>query len=278
MTSLSPRKHQTTRLSTLVRKTSWLAGIVCVIGATTLQAAEPGTSPLDKLRNRNPSSRWEQLKDGVLKRKNTEQHERMIMQPRVQSPIQAPPPLPPLPSRPSEIQQTAAAEDVNVVETGYQGTTSDPRQLKKVTSILPYADYQPEMHVRTDIDPSLQAPEEVPLTSDGPIAHAMTPTCFQWQASDLYHNPLYFEDPALERYGHTYHPVVQPFASAGRFGVQLIGLPYQMTIDPPCKRMYTLGWYRPGECAPKQFPNFPWNTKAAIVEGAVITGGFFIFP
>lgn len=273
MTSLSLKKHPITRLNTLAHKVSFVAGLAFAIGATSLSAAEPGMSPLDKLRSRSPSNRWEHLKEEVLRRKHAEQTERAT-QPRVPAPVAI---LPPLPGRPSEIQQTSAA-DVNLVETGYQGTTSDPRQLKKVTSILPYADYQPEMHVRTDIDPSLQAPEEVPLTSEGTVDRAMTPTCFQWQSSDLYHNPLYFEDPAHERYGHTYHPFVQPFASVGRFGVQLVGLPYQMTIDPPCKKMYTLGWYRPGECAPKQFPNFPWNTKAAVVQGAVVTGGFFLFP
>ena len=129
-----------------------------------------------------------------------------------------------------------------------------------------------------DIDPNLQAPEEVGLASDGGLNRNSTPICFQWRATDLHYSPLYFEDPALERYGHTYHPLVQPFASVGRFGVQLVGLPYQMTIDPICKKMYSLGYYRPGECAPKKHYRIPWNTHAAINEAAVWTGLVFIFP
>ena len=45
---------------------------------------------------------------------------------------------------------------------------------------------------------------------------------------------------------------------------QLLGLPYQMTIDPMWKKMYPLGYYRPGECAPKLHYQVPWNTRAAI--------------
>ncbi len=107
---------------------------------------------------------------------------------------------------------------------------------------------------------------------------ARTPVTFTWMASNLYHNPLYFEDPALERYGHTYHPLVQPFASAGRFTTQLVGLPYQMAIDPIQRRRYTLGWYRPGDCAPKKHYQIPLNKKAAAVEAGVVTGAFFLFP
>lgn len=257
----------------LARRAWLIAAMVLCTGVTVIQAEEPAKSPLQKLRERNPITRWDNLKNEAIRRQQAESAPS-------RHPVRHAPTAPMLQPQsrlPSTIQQTSA-EDVNVVETGYQNTTSDPRQLKRVTTILPYADYQPEMHIRTDIDPSLQAPEEVALATDGVSQRQMTPTCFQWQASDIYHNPLYFEDPALERYGHSRHPLVQPFASVGRFGVQLVGLPYQMALDSPCKKMYTLGWYRPGECAPKQYPNFPWNTKAAVVQGVAVTGGIFLFP
>ena len=99
-----------------------------------------------------------------------------------------------------------------------------------------------------------------------------------WEPTNFYYYPLYFADPALERYGHTYHPVVQPVASLARAGVQFVLLPYQMTITPPCKQEYPLGWYRPGECAPKLHYQIPLNAKAAVVEAAVVTGLFFAIP
>jgi len=110
------------------------------------------------------------------------------------------------------------------------------------------------------------------------IARQSSPAVLQWAPTNLYHNPLYFEDPALERYGHTYPPVVQPFASAGRFATQLVGLPYQMTLHPVHSREYTLGYYRPGECAPKKHYQIPFNEEAAIVQAAAMAGFFLIFP
>ena len=170
-----------------------------------------------------------------------------------------------------------------------------PSELKKISSILPYADYSPDLGKedpcqflcpRPDGKPckaypsgtAPQCPREQALTDTPYPQRAFPDSVFQWEASDLYHNPLYFEDPALERYGHTYPAIIQPFASAGLFGLQLFGLPYQMTLDPIHKRKYTLGWYRPGECAPKKLYQIPLNAHAAAVEGGAVTGLIFLFP
>ena len=99
-----------------------------------------------------------------------------------------------------------------------------------------------------------------------------------WEAPNFFYYPLYFDDPALERYGHTYHPLAQPFVSIGRFSTQLVFLPYQMTIDPPCREVYSLGWYRPGECAPKLHYQVPLNCKAAAMQAATVTGLVFLIP
>lgn len=99
-----------------------------------------------------------------------------------------------------------------------------------------------------------------------------------WDAPNFFYYPLYFEDPALERYGHTYHPLIQPLASISRFSGQLVALPYQMTLDPPAREVSSLGWYRPGECAPNLHYQVPLNAKAAAVEVATITGLAFLIP
>ena len=98
-----------------------------------------------------------------------------------------------------------------------------------------------------------------------------------WEPTNLYHNPIYFEDVPLERYGHTRHYLIQPFFSGAKFAVQLLGLPYQMTIYPVCSRQYSLGYYRPGECAPYKYYQIPLNAEAALVEAGVISGGYFLF-
>ncbi len=173
---------------------------------------------------------------------------------------------------------------------------TSPTQLKRISDIQPYFDYQPVSAIKGEVCWDLcprpdgmpckpdengnmpECPAEFKL-SDAAYANRMFSDClYQWQATNQWHNPLYFEDPALERYGHVHHGCAQPFVSVARFGVQLAGLPYQMTIDPVCKRMYNLGYYRVGECAPKKYYRIPWNTHAAVNEAAVWTGLFFLFP
>jgi hypothetical protein len=154
----------------------------------------------------------------------------------------------------------------------------DPRRkLRDITEISPHYD--------TTVDKDIRDYAEEQAASYG-LTFAdtqFTPRAFPdmmmpWMASNFYHYPLYFEDPALERYGHTYGFVAQPFVSAARFSGQLVMLPYQMTIDPILKPTYTLGWYRPGDVAPKLRYQIPWNWKAAAVEAGVVTGLVFLIP
>jgi hypothetical protein len=171
-----------------------------------------------------------------------------------------------------------------------------PSELRKIGEILPYFDYEPDPNVddpclylcpRPDGLPCKQygpgefvpaCPEEVSLGDEPFSPRILPPSVFAWTASNIHYNPLYFQDVQLERYGHTYGNCIQPFVSVGRFGVQLLALPYQMTLDPPCKEMYPLGYYRPGEPAPKLCYQVPFNAKAAVVTGAFYSGLAVILP
>lgn len=99
-----------------------------------------------------------------------------------------------------------------------------------------------------------------------------------WAPPDTKYYPLYFQDPALERYGHTHHHLLQPVISSARFSGQLVMMPYQMTIDPPWDLQSPLGWYRPGDVVPKLRYPFPWNTKAAAMQAAAVTGFIYVIP
>jgi hypothetical protein len=103
------------------------------------------------------------------------------------------------------------------------------------------------------------------------------PTLFTWKASGTCHKPLYFEDVELERYGHSWNPIVEPFVSAGHFFVSVPLLPYNMGLRPPNECVYTLGYYRPGNCAPYMFEPFPLSVRAAAAEAAGITAFAFWF-
>ena len=114
---------------------------------------------------------------------------------------------------------------------------------------------------------------------NGPYVEKFAPrTVVQWAPTNLWYYPLYFEDPQLERYGHTHRPWLQPFVSSGRFMVQTVGLPYQMTLHPPTCREYALGYYQPGEWAPKKKYQVPWNEEAAATEFLWIMGLVLLVP
>lgn len=98
-----------------------------------------------------------------------------------------------------------------------------------------------------------------------------------WEPTNMSALPLYFEDVALERYGHTRGFLIDPPFKVGLFALQFIGLPYQMTIDPPWIKRYALGFYRPGQFVCPKYYQVPWNTKAAVVEASVLTGSYFLF-
>jgi hypothetical protein len=225
------------------------------------------------------------------------------------------PPLPPLKAEPGAagdltsphpgagtlftgMQLGPSADNVDVGEhaplpspDGAAEGTRPARSLlpKSITSILPFHDYSPDgadpceflcplPEGCPEAEEALPCPEFIDLPSTGMVQRVYADSHIFWEASNLHHNPLYFEDPALERYGHTHNCVVQPLVSMGRFGVQLIGLPYQLALHPVHECQYTLGWFRPGECVPYQYYLPPWNTKAALTAAAAYTGLIYVIP
>lgn len=142
----------------------------------------------------------------------------------------------------------------------------------------------------TDIQPTLQYAwgdfKEDELPDDfydridyEPKERAATPqTVLQWAPTNLWYHPLYFQDVALERYGHTRKPWMQPLVSSGRFFGQLAGLPYQMVLHPPKSREFALGYYQPGEWAPKKRYQIPFNEEAAATEFLWVTGLILLIP
>lgn len=170
------------------------------------------------------------------------------------------------------IQQVSVQEAAPVDDEG--GLKASRRLKTDIRSIQPSLSY-----ALKNIDKS-QLPEDYDDVLDRGqyVARTPTPAVLQWAPSNFWHYPLYFEDPALERYGHTYSPLVQPFASTGRFATQLVGLPYQMALHPICEKQYALGYYRPGECAPKKMYQIPFNEEATVVQAAAVAGLILIIP
>ena len=75
---------------------------------------------------------------------------------------------------------------------------------------------------------------------------------------------------------HIVEQAPKPDAVEGKLPAVSVYL-YQMSIDPPWKKRYALGWYRPGQYVPYKYYQVPWNTQAAITEAGVLTGAYFLF-
>jgi hypothetical protein len=111
------------------------------------------------------------------------------------------------------------------------------------------------------------------------VPRAFTPVTYHWKATGVCHKPLYFEDVQLERYGHSWNPFVQPFMSGAHFFASVAFLPYNMGITPPNECIYTLGYYRPGSCAPYMIEAIPFSWRASLAEAFALTGfGFMLWP
>ena len=107
---------------------------------------------------------------------------------------------------------------------------------------------------------------------------AWGPTCYTWKASGLCHKPLYFEEVALERYGHSMTPLVQDVVSGAHFFATIPALPYAMALCPPDECQYALGYYRPGDCAPYLVDPIPLNLRAASVQAGVVAAAIILIP
>ena len=121
-------------------------------------------------------------------------------------------------------------------------------------------------------------PTECPLEGGEFTPREWQPIVFTWKASGLCHKPLYFEQVAVERYGHTMGPILQHLAAGTHFFLTIPILPYKMGLEPPDECIYPLGYYRPGSCAPWILDPIPLSVRAGLAEGGIWTGMVFLIP
>ncbi len=126
--------------------------------------------------------------------------------------------------------------------------------------------------------PGDDIPYECALTTDPFVPRCWQETCYTWKASSLCHKPLYFEEEALERYGHSHGWICEDLVSCAHFFGNVALLPYHVGVETPCECIYDLGVYRPGDCAPYILDPFPISLRgcctAAVGYGAVVA----LFP
>lgn len=104
------------------------------------------------------------------------------------------------------------------------------------------------------------------------------PSTVQWTAPGHCHKPLYFEQPQLERYGHDAGPIMQPIVSTAHFFSNIAVLPYKMGIHPPNECQYSLGYFRPGNCAPYMVQPVPLSLRGALKQAGFVAGAAALIP
>jgi hypothetical protein len=143
---------------------------------------------------------------------------------------------------------------------------TSPRDLKSIRSITADISVKPE-----DLTGSKRLPPECSLGDASFRPRQWHCTTFAWTAAATCHNPIYFEDEQLERYGHSWGPVKQTTISAVRFFATVPLVPYFMGVYPPNECIYDLGQYRPGSCAPYYLDPLPISVRGALYEGMFLS-------
>ncbi len=150
-------------------------------------------------------------------------------------------------------------------------------QVRRMSDIAPVDDFDKDNEIK-QYAAKMAREFNVRFGGDEYTPRNFPEVTLPWTAPESKFYPLYFQDPALERYGHTHHPLLQPVVSSARFSAQLVMMPYQLTMVHPWELHSPLGWYRPGDVVPKLRYPFPWNAKAAAVEAAAVTGFIYLIP
>jgi hypothetical protein len=101
---------------------------------------------------------------------------------------------------------------------------------------------------------------------------------YSWTSPGFFHNPLYFEQVNLERYGNGSHRLVQPWVSGIHFLGTIPIIPYRMGCEAWDERVYSLGHYRPGDKNPYEIHYSPYSWKGVAAQAAATSGLIFVIP
>ncbi len=166
----------------------------------------------------------------------------------------------------------AGAEDTKPAQASESGRLS-PIAMESVRAPIGAANISVN-EIGTKVLPEDQAAKQLTPRAPLPSGHdrALAGLTYRWQAANICHLPLYFEEPMLERHGQQCCPTwIQPAVSGSKFLSNLILYPYKATLHPAFENRYTLGHFRPGSGAPCLRDTLPWSADAALVQAGAAT-------
>lgn len=200
------------------------------------------------------------------------------------------------PHLPGKRRPRAASTTLAVPAGPILSSTESPRLLRFVTSDPAEkaedeneadADERPIRALTTNILPSKG---ELPpnyaaarFAKSGDVLHTVGTSrpwmgsVYDWKASAFCHRPLYFDEPYVERNGHSFG-LLQPAVSGAHFFARIPALPYMIAAYPPHECIFTLGHARPGSYAPFRYIRLPLRLDAAAIQAGVVTGLVYLIP
>lgn len=147
---------------------------------------------------------------------------------------------------PAAIAPQPLSTEANVLQ-----ATSGPG-VDEVFTFKKLADVSLDIHGSSKRKPESKF-TELPV---GMVALPM-PTVYMWEAPSIEYQPLFFEDPTLERYGQD-AGLLTPAVSGAHFFGRILTLPFQAAVRSPFSRDYPLGYGRPGNNNAYLHYQFPW--------------------
>ena len=154
---------------------------------------------------------------------------------------------------------------------------SSPRGWRKSLDQIPLDVRPSQGRLPTDQSGNLMSPAD-PATASRPGTRDESDLMFYWVASEAAHQPLYFDDQPLERYGQTVSRIAQPVLSGVRFFGTLPIIPYKIGHERTHDCVSTLGYHRVGTCAPPTRERLPVRLDASLFEAGTWVGFIFLLP
>jgi hypothetical protein len=143
--------------------------------------------------------------------------------------------------------------------------------------------FRPLVMVDAEIDPAGRVPRDASEGLFQPASQTDTSrdvaeTHVAWAASDLDHQPLYWQELMLERHGVSVAPRLQPWISGAHFFGNFLIMPYKLGLDHPHRFVSVYGQGRPGRPMPCVRERLPWENPAALSEAGAIAGLIWLIP
>lgn len=183
-------------------------------------------------------------------------------------------------------EEKAPTEELPFGDTPVETTPADAPAVQPIVTEANDGDAKSILAITTSIAPPAG---ELPVDHAKGSSEAAVAYCpgqasrgwsvseYNWKATGMFHQPLYFEEVNLERYGYS-HGIAQPAISYGQFLVNVIAMPYKVMAEPPREEVYTLGHYRPGNYAPYRIHYPPASVSGGLFEAGVVIGLVFLIP